>query len=90
LLLAGLVVSFAASGFTPAYRKVVGWLWVVLALHLAFVLVVVLSTRVDLAWHLQTAFHRLAGQGDFVYSLLILVGTAALGREASGRVHRKV
>jgi hypothetical protein len=69
---------------------VVGFLWAVLALHLAFVGVVFLSTRLDLAWHLQTAFHRLAGQGDVVYSLLILVGTVALGREVSGRMHLKV
>jgi hypothetical protein len=90
LLLAGLVASVSAAAFTPACRRVVGFLWAVLALHLAFVGVVFLSTRLDLAWHLQTAFHRLAGQGDVVYSLLILVGTVALGREVSGRMHLKV
>jgi uncharacterized membrane protein YkgB len=89
-LLGCLVVSAAAVGFTSPYRRIIGWLWTVLVLHLAFVLLVFLSTRLDLAWHLQTAFRRLAGQGDFVYSLLILVGAVALGREARGRRLRAV
>lgn len=85
LLLACGTTSLLCWLLAPKVRRAIAMLWLVLALHLSFLVVVFLSTRFDLAWQLSTAFGRLATQGDFVYVLLAFVSLTALAEAALGR-----
>lgn len=71
LLVAAAVASVGLAWTCQRTRVVLAFLWGVLILHSGFVLVVFLSTRQQLLWHLRTAFERLAGQGRFVLVMLL-------------------
>ena len=81
------LASGAALVFAPRLRRALALLWTVLLLGLAFVVLVFLATREDLAWHLQTAFARLASQADFVYVLLAFVALGGIGQKITA--HRE-
>ena len=68
----------------PEVRRAIAFLWTVLWLHLAFLLLVFFATRQDLAWHLLTAFHRLAWQSLTLYAVLLFVCVSALLRALAG------
>ncbi len=56
-------------------RRVVAlnlFLWLILILHIAFIIVTFLATNSDQAWHLDAAFHRLMTQHELVYVIVIL------------------
>jgi hypothetical protein len=73
----GSVASFIVA---PSSRRPIVFLWTVLALHLAFVILVFFSTREDLPWHLGTAFQRLTQQAGFALLLLVFVPLTSLLR----------
>ena len=62
------------------------FLWAVLVLHAAFVVLVFLTTRQDLAWHLATAFDRLMFQNTLIVAsgLTLLMRICAEEALASG------
>jgi hypothetical protein len=71
----GSVASFIVA---PPSRRPIVFLWTIVGLHLAFVILVFFSTREDLSWHLRTAFERLAQQAGFALLLLVFVTLTSL------------
>jgi hypothetical protein len=78
LVLVGAVTTVGALALAPRARKPLVFLWAAWSLHLGFVLWVFFSTKQDLAWHLQTAFARLASQGVPLLGIAVVVALAAL------------
>ena len=77
-ILVAFFLSALSSAYVPGSRRPIMYLWAVLILHTLFVITVYLSTRQDLAWHLDTAFFRLMFQHQFCYFLIIALSSASL------------
>lgn len=78
LLLISVFLTIIAFLKASYLRVSLVYLWTVWFVHLLFILIVFLSTRAPLVWHLDTAFSRLASQQVFVYPLVVLLVTAFL------------
>lgn len=79
----------AAFILAPRARKAVLFAAGAVMLHLAFVAWVFLSTKQTLAWHLQTAFLRLAFHNTSLLLTLVVVALGALGERAIEGVRRR-
>jgi hypothetical protein len=83
---AGGLVSIASAIRVPRLRRTLAFLWSVYLGQLAFLLLVFLSTQLDVAWHLSTSFDRLASQGAFTFTLAAFVGISSLAEGLTRRL----
>ncbi len=79
VIVASAVVSLAGALLVRGLRRALAFVWLAYAGHVSFLLLVFLSTRQDLAWHLSTAFGRLAYQGTFLPALGAAIALPGVG-----------
>ena len=78
VIFASVLLSVACARAMPRVRQAVLFLWLACFGHMTFVILVFFVTRQDVAWHLGTAFERLALQHAFVYAIILCITPAFL------------
>lgn len=80
---ASILLSGGAFVLTPRIRSAIFYLWGILVLHLLFIHMAFLASRLPLDWHLSTAYERLCFQHFFVFASLLFLCSTYLLKELS-------
>jgi hypothetical protein len=88
ILFLSIILTLFTFWKAPQIRLTLVYLWAIGFIHSIFILLVFLSTRNVLSWHLATAFDRLMYQHSFIYIIIILFTISSLLNQSDGQNNR--